>query len=411
MSALLESLAQGFEGGAAERATLHAVLREGLPRPRSEAWKYTSLRALERRVFAPASGADVDASVLAGIDGPRLVFVNGMYSAGLSRVDGLPAGVTLSSSMLGEAANVVVHPDAVFAGINAAMARSGATLRIAAGTRVEAPVHLVFVGAAAAQDQAWHLRHAIGIGEGASACIVEHHIASGEHAHLSTSFATVDVARGARLAHLCVQDDAAGATRFARTETRVYDDARYERLDLELGGGLSRHEFGCALLGANASVQGDGVLLGAGRRHLDTRLHIDHAVGDTRCDLTWRGLAADRSRAVLHGGILIRAGADGSNAALSTKNLLLSAQAEIDAQPVLEIHADEVQAAHGATVGGLDPTALFYLRSRGLPEDDARRLLTKAFCRAVLPRAHDALRTVAEAALDRALARTLGDVG
>ncbi|BCT92863.1 Fe-S cluster assembly protein SufD [Lysobacter helvus] len=408
MSALLESLAQGFAGDAAGRATLEAVLREGLPKPRSEAWKYTSLRALERRVFAPASGADVDAALLAGIDGPRLVFVNGVYSAALSHIDALPAGVTFSASMA-DAVVVPAHPDAVFAGINAAMARSGATLRIAAGTHVAAPLYLMFVGASAAQDQAWHLRHAIAVGEGASARVVEHHIASGEYAHLSTSSATVTLARGAQLAHLCVQDDAAGATRFARTDARVHDDARYARLDLELGGGLSRHEFGCALLGAGASVQGDGVLLGAGRRHLDTRLNIDHAVGDTRCDLTWRGLAADRSRAVLHGGILIRAGADGSNAALSTKNLLLSAQAEIDAQPVLEIHADEVQAAHGATVGGLDPTALFYLRSRGLPEEDARRLLTTAFCRAVLPRADATLRPIAEAALDRALARTLGD--
>ena len=156
-------------------------------------------------------------------------------------------------------------------------------------------------------------------------------------------------------------------------------------------------------------MQADGVLLASGRRHVDTRLNIDHVARDTRCDLAWRGLAMDRSRAVLHGGILIRAGADGSAAALSSKNLLLSDQAEIDAQPVLEIHADEVQAAHGATVGGLDPTALFYLRSRGLPEEDARRLLTTAFCRAVLPRADAVLRPLAEAALDRALARTLGD--
>src|SRR5207342_3268362 len=255
MSALLESLAQGFAGDAAERATLEAVLREGLPRPRSEAWKYTSLRALERRVFAPATGVEIDAAVLAGIDGPRLVFVNGAYSAALSRVEGLPSGVTVSPSVASEATAVVAHPDAVFAGINAAMARSGATLRIAPGTRVDTPVHLVLVGAPAPQDQAWHLRHAIEVGEGASARIVEHHVAAGEHAHLSTSFATVVLERGAHLAHLCVQDDAPGATRFARTQSRVHDDARYARLDLELGGALSRHEFGCALLGAGASVQ------------------------------------------------------------------------------------------------------------------------------------------------------------
>jgi Fe-S cluster assembly protein SufD len=198
-----------------------------------------------------------------------------------------------------------------------------------------------------------------------------------------------------------------GATLFARTDATLASDARYRRLDLELGGALSRHEFNALLSGEGAGVQADGVLLGAGRRHLDTRLHIDHAARDTRCDLTWRGLAADRSRAVLHGGILIRAGADGSAAALSSKNLLLSDQAEIDAQPVLEIHADEVQAAHGAAVGGLDPTALFYLRSRGLPESEARALLTKAFVRDVLRGLDVALRPLAESALDRALANAL----
>jgi len=109
---------------------------------------------------------------------------------------------------------------------------------------------------------------------------------------------------------------------------------------------------------------------------------------------------------VFHGGIVIRAGADGSEAALSNKNLLLSEHAEIDTQPVLEIHADEVKAAHGATVGQLDATALFYLRSRGIPEADARRLLTAAFCREIVAGIDDeALRTPLEAALERALAR------
>src|SRR3546814_10776194 len=125
----------------------------------------------------------------------------------------------------------------------------------------------------------------------------------------------------------------------------------------------------------------NGVLLAAGKRHLDTRLGIEHVARDTTCELTWRGIGAGRGRAVFHGGITIHEGADGSDANLSNKNLLLSEGAEIDTQPVLVIHADEVKAAHGATVGQLDPGAMFYLRSRGLPADDARRLLTVAFMR------------------------------
>ncbi|MGO4550560.1 Fe-S cluster assembly protein SufD [Lysobacter sp. 2RAF19] len=407
MSALLESLAAGFEGDDARRATLDAALRDGLPKPRSEAWKYTSLRALERRVFAPAAAGTVDAALLTGIDGPRLVFVNGAFDASLSSLGALPGGVSLEAGAIAEPVDVG-GPDRVFASLNVALAHTGAILRVAAHAQVDVPLHLVFVGAAAAQDQAWHLRHAIDVAEGACVRIVEHHLAAGAHSHLSNSIATIRVARGAALTHVRVQDESVGATLFARTDASLESDARYRRIDLELGGGLSRHEFGCRLLGTNASVQADGALLGSGRRHVDTRLNIDHVAGDTRCNLKWRGLAADRSRAVLHGGILIRAGADGSNATLSSRNLLLSENAEIDAQPVLEIHADEVQAAHGASVGGLDPTALFYLRSRGLPESDARRLLTAAFCRDVLTDLDATLRPFAESALDRALAALEG---
>jgi Fe-S cluster assembly protein SufD len=121
-----------------------------------------------------------------------------------------------------------------------------------------------------------------------------------------------------------------------------------------------------------------------GRQHLDTHLDILHAAGNTTSDALWRGVADQRGRGVFHGQITVAPGADGSDAALSNKNLLLSPHAEIDTQPVLEIYADEVKAAHGATVGQLDERALFYLRSRGIGLEQARSLLTVAFCRAAL---------------------------
>ncbi len=160
------------------------------------------------------------------------------------------------------------------------------------------------------------------------------------------------------------------------------------------------------LEGEGAALTANGVLFADGKRHLDTRLGIEHIARNTSCQLLWRGLGAGRGRAVFHGGIVIREGADGADANLSNKNLLLSAQAEIDTQPVLVIHADEVQAAHGATVGQLDPTALFYLRTRGLPEVEARALLTAAFCREVLAGIDDmALRESLTVVLDAHLAR------
>src|SRR5690606_39307604 len=155
-------------------------------------------------------------------------------------------------------------------------------------------------------------------------------------------------------------------------------------------------------------VHANGVLLADGRRHLDTRLGVDHDTRDSRSELTWRGIGADRGKAVFHGGILIREGADGTDANLSNKNLLLSEGAEIDTQPMLVIHADEVQAAHGAPVGQLDPTAMFYLRSRGIPAERARALLTAAFCREPLSAIDEqGVRDAVGARLDEVLLRSV----
>lgn len=417
MSALLDSLAASFDGDAARRDALDAALRDGLPHARAEAWKYTSLRALERRTFVPTMPTDfaIDPALLASIPARRMVFVNGRYDPRHSDCAGLPAGVELlplSQALQGSdprATNFLERryerADEVFARLNAALADDGVVLRIAEGVQAAAPVHLVFIGTPTGADAAWHARHLIELRAGATLTVVEHHLHAGDHAHLGNALWHVHLGADATLVHARVQDEAARATLIARTDAVLARNAHYTRIDLELGAALSRHELNVRLEGDGAKLVANGVLFGNGRRHLDTRLGIEHIARDTACDLLWRGLGAGRSRAVFHGGIVIRAGADGSDANLSNKNLLLSENAEIDSQPVLEIHADEVKAAHGATVGQLDPTALFYLRSRGLPEAEARQLLTTAFCREVVARVEPpALRAVLTAALDRALA-------
>lgn len=416
MSALLHSLAAGFDGDATRRAALEAALHDGLPGPRSEAWKYTSLRALERRAFGASTAVPaVDPALLAAIPAPRLVFVNGTLAHDLSDTNYLPAGVSLlplSEALRGDARDTAFlgrrfeRGDEVFARFNAALAREGAVLRIEEGVQVQTPIHLVFVGSAAGSDVAWHARHLLELRRGARATVVEHYLAQGVHANLGNALCHVHLAPGAMLAHARVQAESANATLFNRVDAVLARDTRYQRVDLETGGALSRNELNVRLEGENAQLVANGVLFADGRRHVDTRLGIEHIARDTSCELLWRGLADGRGRAAFHGGIVIRAGADGTRAELSNKNLLLSANAEIDTQPVLEIHADEVQAAHGATVGQLDPTALFYLRSRGLGQDQARRMLTAAFCReAVAGFADDALRATLEATLDVALQR------
>ena len=415
MAALLDSLAAHFDGDASRRAMLDDVLRDGLPHARSETWKYTPLRTLERRSFAVPEAASVAPALLAGIPASRMVFVNGRLDDALSDLAALPPTATVQSLPQAicdpdpRASNFLqrryTRADEPFARLNAALAHDGALLRLDENASLPAPLHLVFVGAPG-PDQAWHLRHLIELRRGARATIVEHHLAAGEHAHLGNALCHVHVAAGAHLQHIRVQAESPRATLITRTDAVLAREAVYQRIDLELGAALSRHELNVRLEGERAALQADGVLLADGRRHVDTRLGVDHIARDTACNLTWRGLAGQRGRAVFHGGIVIRAGADGTEAMLANKNLLLSHEAEIDTQPVLEIHADEVKAAHGATVGQLDPTALFYLRSRGLDEAAARTLLTAAFCREVAGGIDDpATRAIADAALDAALAR------
>ena len=423
---LLQELERGFDAlpasrryaaglAAARRAQLTAALSDGLPGARAERWRHTSLRALERRAFSPLPAtADVDPAVLAAIPAPRIVFVNGVFAPQLSQLDDLPEGVSLlplsQALQHGDAREVEFlarrfeAADETFARLNAAFALEGLLLRVAAGVRCDRPVALVMLGAAAGGDHAVHLRHCVELGDGAQLTFCEYQLAASPQAHLLNSFAHLHLRRGARLDHVRVQGEDAGATVLTRSDAVLGTEADYRRTDLEFGAALSRHELNVALLGQHARVAAGGVLLADGRRHLDTRLNIDHVARDTACELTWRGLGAERGRVVFHGGIHIRAGADGTAAQLSNKNLLLSANAEIDTQPVLEIHADEVQAAHGATVGQLDETALFYLRSRGLPESVARTLLTLAFCRVVLDGITDAgVRERADALLDARL--------
>ncbi|WMJ68166.1 Fe-S cluster assembly protein SufD [Stenotrophomonas sp. 24(2023)] len=415
MSALLDSMANAFCGSDARRDVLDAVLRDGLPGPRTEAWKYTSLRQLERRSFgaAPLAAPMLDAAVLADIPAPRLVFVNGRLHDGLSDTHGLPAGVQLeplsAALAAGEDAARFLgrryeRSDEVFARLNAALADEGVVLRVEEGVQVEVPVQLVFASVAGDTDLAWHHRHLVELRTGASLGLVEHRLAIGEAAHLDNTVLHAHLARGAVLKHARVQAGSARQTSFLRTDAVLARDAQYHRVDLELGAALSRHELNVRLEGDNAHLTANGVLLGTGRRHVDTRLGIEHIARDTNAELLWRGVAANRSRVVFHGGIHIREGADGTDANLSNKNLLLSADAEIDTQPTLVIDADEVKAAHGATVGQLDANALFYLRSRGLPQAQAQALLSAAFCHEPLKVLPDALREQLGRQLDRALA-------
>jgi Fe-S cluster assembly protein SufD len=384
---------------AARRENLEAFLAAGLPDTRAEAWKYTALRALGQRRFALGDAAanthpiDPYALTLPGIDGPRLVFVNGVFRANLSKLDALPQGLSLQplSSVLENDPEPLRfalsrhyrEAGDAFARLNAALAGDGVVLRVAPGARVGKPIHLCFVGAPAQSDVAWHVRNVIELGEGAELNLVEHHLATAQHKHLGTLVSEILVRDGATLQYTLLQNAGEESTLIRRGSVHLGAKAQAMLHVLELGGALVRHDLHAELRGDEARLDTRGVFVLRGRQHVDTQLSINHQALHTASESVWRGVADERARGVFRGAIVVAQGADGSDASLNNKNLLLSPLAEIDTKPELEIYADEVKAAHGATVGQLDERALFYLRSRGLPQAEARALLTAAFCRAV----------------------------
>lgn len=385
---------------AARRKNREAFAAGGLPDSRVEAWKYTTLRALAQRRFisgdADAAKRVVDPAslILPGIAGVQLVFVNGVFRADLSRLDGIPEGLSLqplSEALRGDVeplrfalSRYYREPGDAFARINASMAVDGVVLQVAANAKIEVPVQLTFVGAAGETEMAWHARNLIELGEGAELLVIEHHLGTGEQSQLSTLVCDVELGEGAKLHHVTLQNAGLGSNLVRRSHLRLQARAHATLHIMELGGALVRHDLQAELLGDEAQLDTRGVFMPHARQHVDTQLAIRHEALNTTSTSNWRGVANDRARGVFRGAIVVAQGSDGSDASLSNKNLLLSPGAEIDTKPELEIYADEVKAAHGATVGQLDERSLFYLRSRGIPLAEARALLTAAFCRAVL---------------------------
>jgi Fe-S cluster assembly protein SufD len=309
-----------------------------------------------------------------------LVFVNGIHSSAYSDLTAFD-GVTFEGS--GETvALTIVGNDQV--------------------------VHLVYVSVPGAQPARWNAQLSICVAA-LGARIIEQHIGDTGADVLGSLRVNLEIAERAEARLTTLTDLPDSASLYRREQVSVAGDGVHASTHALFGGRLQRHEANIALHGPRSRHLARGVFVVRGRQHIDVHLDVRHAARDTACDVVWRGVADQRARGILHGAITVAPGADGADARLQTKNLLLSPHAEIDAQPVLEIYADEVKASHGATVGQLDERALFYLRSRGVPAAVARGLLIAGFCREVLADGNDAdLRARLEAALDERLPRLDG---
>ncbi|MDG2204446.1 MAG: Fe-S cluster assembly protein SufD [Alphaproteobacteria bacterium] len=368
----------------------------GLPGPKVESWKYTRLRPLEDTTFRPVTLADREAyidqvpTVLPSGSGcPRIVFVNGFMRSDLSCLDNLTEGVTVES--LGAA--VARDPDWVEAhlgrigrlegqplvALNTAMMNSGVVVHVRRGVVVEQPIQMIFIAGLTEEPVACYPRNLIVMEEASQATLVKLHAGLGVSAYLANAVTEVDVGDAAILRHYRVQSENMQATHLGSLHVRIGRDATYDGFGLHIGGRLSRTEVFARLEGEGGHCALNGAYLMKGREHCDNTTVIEHAVPHTTCSEVFKGILDDESRGVFQGRIVVHKDAQGTDGHQLSNVLLLSDKAEMDAKPELEIYADDVKCSHGATTGQLDETALFYLRSRGIPEALARNLLIQSF--------------------------------
>ncbi len=377
----------------------------GFPTLRDEAWKYTALRRIERRAFrhdlpveAPGSREIADLLV-AGLDGPRLVFMNGRYVPALSspgdgdgriRIDSIAAALRdegQGAARWGTLADPESHR---FAALNQAFLGEGARISTAPGAAVDEPVYVIFLSVPAAAPVACHPRLVVEAAAGSSLTLVEHYVGLGgaeaPNENLTNAVTELWLERGAKVCHYRLQQEADTASHIGGLFAELSRDARLESHNVNLGAALARQDLGIALVEPGAEALLNGLYHVDGRRHTDVHTRVDHRAPHTHSEEEYRGIVTDRGRAVFNGKAIIHRDAQKTDVRQANANLLLSEQAEVDTKPELEIYADDVKASHGATVGQLDEGALFYLLSRGIDPESARALLTFAFAETVIGR-------------------------
>jgi Fe-S cluster assembly protein SufD len=402
------------EGWAPLRAAAEARAEAlGLPTTDLEDWKYLDLAPLAGLPFAPAPAAELDIRdrILPEARGGRLVFVNGHPDPHHSCVTGLPAGVRLlplsQASEAASALGTVLDPEALdaFAALNTARFTDGAFLFVPRGVKVESPLHLLFLTAAASPIFTLP-RLLIVLERGAELELIEEH--AGEGIYLSAPVVEVKLGENAQLRHERVQRQSPEAFHLGSLAAELARDARYLSRTIAFGARISR-EAPRARLATGCELALDGLALLDGHQVADTHSLILHAEPQAQSRQLHKAIVDGAARAVFNGRIVVAPHAAGTDAQQQCRTLLLSDRARVDAKPQLEIENDDVKCAHGAAIGQLDPDELFYLQSRGLDLAAARNLLTYGF-------ASDLLGRIPVASLRRALrqqvlARTHASLG
>ncbi len=368
----------------------------GLPGRGVEAWKYTNLRQLMTDSYPPATPASggvlmntneaASHGVFSTLERATMVFVDGHYRPELSDISPIENEVEIST--LAEALNaedpmaldtlVMEGETDPLANLNLAMMRDGALIRVKDGVKVSLPLHFVHInltGASCANTT----RHIVHVGAGASLKIFQTHAGSEKATYFTNTVFIAQIADKGALTRVKVQGDSLTAFHFGHLQAKLGEAAKLRDFTLNLGGRVTRNEVSIALAGNMADAHVSGAYLLGGKQHCDTSIMMDHQVPECTSTQQFRGVVDETAQGVFQGKVRVAPDAQKSDGRQMVRALLLSERAAHYAKPELEIFADDVQCAHGATAGELDDEAMFFLRARGIPEAQAKALLITAF--------------------------------
>jgi Fe-S cluster assembly protein SufD len=389
------------------RTAMERFTATGFPTSKDEEWRFTPVSPIAQAAWKPAPGPtnvsldDLKPFIFGHPEWSTLVFVNGAFNDRLSSVGVLAAGVrvgSLAAALRADGVLLEAHlarhapvQSSPFTALSTAFFREGGFVHVPANTDLSQPVHLIFVTTAAAAGSVAHPRNLIVVERGARASVIESYVTLAPGGTYWTN-AVTEVVAGANswLEHTRIQRESERAYHVGATHVDQHRDSHYRSFSMAMGGALARHNLHVRLNEENIETLMYGLYLSRGDQVVDNHTAIYHDQPNCRSWEVYKGVLDGRSRAVFNGKVFVRPEAQKTDAKQTNRNLLLSDSARVDTKPQLEIFADDVKCTHGATVGRLDEMALFYARARGVPAQEAQRLLTYAF----------AAEVIAEVALD-----------
>jgi Fe-S cluster assembly protein SufD len=373
----------------------------GFPTTKNEDWHFTSVAPIVEAAYPPLAApggnvqpADLTPFTFGATDWPTIAFVNGVFAPALSSLDALPDGVRVYDMATAfRAGDALVERNLskyapyelnAFTALNSAFATDGAVVRIAKEFEVDRPIHVLFIADAVAAKTQSTPRTLIIAERQSKATVVESYVSTGEASYFTNAVTEVLLEDGANLSHLRIQQESPRAFHVGTVEAEQKRDSHYQSFSFATGAALSRINIYTTLNGEGAGSTLNGLYMLDGEQHCDHQTRIEHAQPNCFSRELYKGVLDGSSHGVFNGKVYVHPIAQKTDGKQTNNVLLLSERAQVDTKPQLEIFADDVKCTHGATVGRIDETALFYMKSRGINKELARRLLTYAFAAEVL---------------------------